>query len=218
MSAEPTAFLYPFIEADERDSSAVLAHLAASAREKISTSKALRAATLDRDAVVDVAAAIAARVARGGRVFVFGNGGSSTDADALVADLTAPLPHAGPPVPALSLVADQAILTALANDIGHDVVFARQLDALGGPADVAVGISTSGGSANVLAACAEAHRGGMLTVATCGYDGGSLAVSDDVDHCIVVRSDSVHRIQEVQTVVLHELARQVRATLAGGSR
>lgn len=211
MSSEPTAFLYPFIEAEERDAEPLLAHLATSAAEKIRLSTALRAETMARaGGTIDAAASeVAARVAAGGRVFVFGNGGSSTDADSLAADLAG----GTPPVPAVSLVADQAVLTALANDIGHDVVFSRQLIALGTEADVAIGISTSGGSPNILAAFAEAHRRRMLTIATCGYDGGAVAASDDVDHCVVVRSDSVHRIQEVQGVVLHELARRIRTHL-----
>lgn len=211
MSSEPTAFLYPFIEAEERDAEPLLAHLATSAAEKIRISTALRAETMARaGGTIDAAASeVAARVAAGGRVFVFGNGGSSTDADSLAADLAG----GTPPVPAVSLVADQAVLTALANDIGHDVVFSRQLIALGTEADVAIGISTSGGSPNILAAFAEAHRRRMLTIATCGYDGGAVAASDDVDHCVVVRSDSVHRIQEVQGVVLHELARRIRTHL-----
>lgn len=213
MSAEPTAFLYPFIEADERDSTPLVAHLATSASEKISISRqlAIHTMTASGAAIAAAAAGVADRVAGGGRVFVFGNGGSSTDADALTADFAGSVPR----VPAISLVADQAVLTALANDVGHDIVFSRQLIALGTAGDVAIGISTSGGSTNVLAAFAQARKRGMLTIATCGYGGGALAVSADVDHCLVVQSDSVHRIQEVQSVVLHELADRVRAHLEG---
>jgi D-sedoheptulose 7-phosphate isomerase len=213
VGTEPTAFLYPFIDTEERDVHPLVQHLASSARAKIAASRALRAATVHdrRQAIIAAASALAARVLRGGRVLAFGNGGSSTDADALVAELSADQPDGSPGLPALSLADDPAILTALANDVGYDLVFTRQLAGIGRPADVAVGISTSGGSRNVLAGLAEARRRGMLTIATCGYDGGEIARSTDVDHCIVVDSDSVHRIQEVQAVVLHAIGEQARA-------
>jgi D-sedoheptulose 7-phosphate isomerase len=213
VGSEPTAFLYPFIDTEERDVHPLVQHLASSARAKIAASRELRSATVHdrRETIVAAASAVAARIVHGGRVLAFGNGGSSTDADALVAQLTSAAPDGSPGLPALSLADDPAILTALANDVGYDLVFTRQLAGIGRTADVAVGISTSGGSRNVLAALAEARRRGMLTIATCGYDGGEIARSADVDHCIVVASDSVHRIQEVQAVVLHAIAEQARA-------
>lgn len=215
MSTEPTAFLYPFIEADESDPLPLLAELAASAAAKIEASMALTAETLERSrgVIADAVRATADRVVAGGRVYVFGNGGSSTDADAFAADLRRPDTESRPAVAAVSLTADRAILTALANDVGYDVVFARQLIAYAAPDDVAVGITTSGGSANVLAAFAEARRIGMLTVAVCGYDGGAVAASGHVDHCIVVSSDSIHRIQEAQSAVADTLISGIRAHL-----
>jgi D-sedoheptulose 7-phosphate isomerase len=110
------------------------------------------------------------------------------------------------------------VLTALANDVGVDVVFARQIIAHARPADIALAISTSGGSANVLAGLAEAGRRGLLTVGLCGYDGGAMAASGDLAHCIVVRSESVHRIQEAQNAVLGALWVEVQAALAGTRR
>lgn len=201
-SAEPTSFLYPFIEAEERNAEALLVDLAVSARQKIDASTALRAATLETCAteIAEIGAAVAERLQRGGRVFAFGNGGSATDADATVARFRHP--PTGPAMAALSLVADRSILTALGNDVGFDLVFARQLIAHARPVDIALGISTSGGSANVLAGFAEARRRGLLTVGIAGYEGGAMAQSGDVDHCLVVRSDSVHRIQESQDAVL----------------
>jgi D-sedoheptulose 7-phosphate isomerase len=213
VTAEPTAFLYPFIEADEHDEASLLAELARSARDKAAASATLRAATLDRAAsdIRAAAAAVAERVRRGGRLFAFGNGGSATDADAVAALFRDP--PWGSRVPAFSLVENTAVLTALANDVGFDVVFARQLGALAGPSDVAVGISTSGGSVNVLAAFAEARRRGLLTIGVCGYEGGAMATSEDVDTCIVVGSDSVHRIQEAQDAVLRHLWEDVQSEL-----
>ena len=195
---ERTDFLYPFIEGDERDPGPLLVDLARSARAKHEESSALRAATLASQAAVvqSVAEAMAARFASGGRLFTFGNGGSATDA-ASVAALFATPPH-GRALPARNLAEDPAILTALGNDVGFDLVFSRQLIAHGADGDIALGISTSGGSRNVLTAMREAHARGMLTVGLAGYGGGELAQSADVDHCLVVEADSVHRIQETQ--------------------
>jgi D-sedoheptulose 7-phosphate isomerase len=97
------------------------------------------------------------------------------------------------------------VVTALSNDVGFEVVFARQVAAWGRPGDIALGLSTSGGSANVLAAFAEAHRRGLLTVGLAGYDGGKMAEADTIDHLFVIPSASVHRIQEAQTSLYHVL-------------
>ena len=200
-----TDFLYPFLEAEERDRDGLLRDLAASARAKADESAALRAETLRACAeLVDTAGAeLARRFAAGGRMFCFGNGGSSTDASTL-ASLFA-RPPAGPPLPAWSLTADQAILTALGNDVGFDLVFARQLIARAGPGDIAVALSTSGRSRDLTAAFREARKRGMYTIGFAGYDGGDFATSPDVDVCLVVRSQSVHRIQEAQAVLGHAL-------------
>jgi D-sedoheptulose 7-phosphate isomerase len=211
---EATGFLYPFIEGDERDSSVLLADLSRSAQEKISESLSLRAATLEqwRSELAAAAAKVAHRLRHGGRVFTFGNGGSATDADATAALFRAP--PRGRPLPALSLDDDQAVLTALSNDVGFDLVFSRQLIAHGRAGDVAIGFSTSGGSGNVLRAFEEARRRDMLTIGFSGYAGGAMAQSADVDHCFVVPSDSVHRIQETQSALMFELWCVVQDDLA----
>jgi len=214
-----TDFLYPFLERDERGTDALLDDLAASAKAKAAASDALRVDTLaalapELDAA---AAAMVDRFEAGGRLLAFGNGGSATDAAALVALLTRP--PSGRALPALSLAADPAVLTALANDVGFEVVFARQLVAAAGPRDIALGLSTSGSSTNLLRAFAEAARLGLLTVGLAGYDGGTMAASGTIDHCLVVRSDSVHRIQEAQRAVLFDLwERTQRALLARSHR
>jgi D-sedoheptulose 7-phosphate isomerase len=206
-------FLYPFIEADERDAGALLVDLARSADEKADQSAALATATVDAcDEQLDVvAAAIAERVLTGGRLFTFGNGGSATDAAGLAALFSRP--PWGIPVPARSLVADEAVLTALSNDIGFDVVYARQLIAHARAGDVAVGLSTSGNSDNVLRAFEEGARRGLLTIGFAGYEGGAMATCAALDHCIVVRSDSVHRIQEAQAATGHALWARVQRRL-----
>jgi D-sedoheptulose 7-phosphate isomerase len=198
MSTEPTGFLYPFIDAEERDAGVLVRDLVMSAQGKMQESASLRAATLAgcAEQVERAGAAVAERFSRGGRLFSFGNGGSATDAQG-TAELFRHPPH-GTPLPALSLVDDQAVLTALSNDVGFELVFSRQLIAHAGELDIAVGFSTSGDSANMLRAFEEAARRGLLTVGLCGYEGSGMATSSAVQHCLVVRSESVHRIQEVQ--------------------
>jgi len=211
-----TDFLYPFIEGDERDSGALLEDLGRSAEVKATLSATLRSdtlAALDQE-LEAVAVAMAERFGRGGRLYAFGNGGSSTDA-AGVATLFV-RPPSGRPLPARSLVADHAVLTALANDVGFDLVFSRQLISTAGPADIALGLSTSGSSTNLLGAFAEARRLGLLSVGVAGYDGGTMKASDTIDHCLVVRSDSVHRIQEAQSAVVFALWERVQRLLPEG--
>ncbi len=211
--AEPTGFLYPFIEAEERDSGALMTDLAASARAKIAESTSLRVVTLARcgELVEAAGSAMAERFGRGGRLFTFGNGGSATDAQG-AAELFR-LPPFGRALPALSLVEDQAVLTALSNDVGFDLVFSRQLIAHAKAGDIAVGFSTSGDSPNILRAFEEAARRDLLTVGLCGYEGSGMAVSDAVRHCLVVRSESVHRIQETQDALTLALWEAVQRNL-----
>ena len=194
---DPTAFLYPFLGSRPRsDPEAVLADLRASTLQKGADVIALRRA-LDLAALAACAAAIRARLERGGRLVAFGNGGSTTDAQDLAADALA----AG--WPALALPDDVATVTAVANDVGFENVFSRQLIALGREPDVAVAISTSGSSPNLVAALEEAHRRGMLTCAIVGTDGGRVAALPWIDHLLHVRSDYVPRIQEAQATVYH---------------
>ncbi len=206
-------FLYPFLEGAEPDLTALLDDLTASAAAKLAASEALRAATLQQEAggLVATAAAMADRFRAGGRLFTFGNGGSSTDA-ASAADLFA-APPSGAALPARCLADDAAVLSALGNDVGFDLAFSRQLIANARPGDIALGMSTSGNSRNLLTAFHEAKRTGVLTVGLAGYDGGDMGRSEDVDHCLVVRSDSVHRVQEVQAALIFALWSAVRERL-----
>ena len=165
----------------------------------------MRRATLaaGADGLAAAGAEMARRFAAGGRLFTFGNGGSSTDAATLAALFARPPEGRG--LPAWSLTADQAILTALGNDVGFELVFARQLIARADAGDIAVAMSTSGSSADLTAGLREAKRRGMYTVGFAGYDGGQFAASRDVDVCFVVRSQSVHRIQESQALLGYQL-------------
>ncbi len=213
MSDEQTGFLYPFLEAEERDSEALLADLARSANAKAEQSMRLRTATLERcEAQLDeVATVMAERFAAGGRMFTFGNGGSATDAAGLAVLFTRP--PWGISLPARSLVSDESILTALANDIGFDVVFSRQLIAHAREGDMAVGLSTSGNSENVIRAFEEARRRDITTIGLAGYEGGAMGACPDLQHCIIVRADSVHRIQESQAATGYVLWERVQAAL-----
>jgi D-sedoheptulose 7-phosphate isomerase len=214
-AAAPSAFLYPFLDSRERGSDALLVDLAESARGKAQRSASLRTETLSRCAgeLATIAAAVADRFAEGGRLFVFGNGGSATDAAGMARLLATP--PWGQPLPARALVDDPAVLTAIGNDVGFDLIFARQLIALGRRGDVAVALSTSGSSRNVLSALAEADRGGMTTIGIAGYAGGEMVVDERVHHCLVVGDDSVHRIQETQAALVFGLWESVQSELAG---
>lgn len=203
--SESTDFLYPFIEGTETDVDALLVDLAASARSKADESARLQQSSLEEwgGEIAAAGRTIAERFAAGGRMYTFGNGGSSTDAETL-ASLFARPSH-GRPLPARCLAADQAVLTALGNDIGFDVVFSRQLMAHARSGDIAVALSTSGSSEDLMTALAEGRRRGLLTIGFSGHDGGRMAVSDDVDHCFTIRSQSIHRIQESQALVGYRL-------------
>lgn len=205
MNDESTDFLYPFIEAQETDATALLNDLASSARAKATESARLQAASLEEwgPEIEAAGRAIAERFAAGGRMYTFGNGGSSTDAETL-ASLFARPAH-GRPLAARCLAADQAVITALGNDVGFDVVFSRQLMAHARPGDIAVALSTSGSSEDLMTALVEARRRGLLTIGFSGHDGGRMAVADEVDHCFTIRSQSIHRIQESQALVGYRL-------------
>jgi D-sedoheptulose 7-phosphate isomerase len=208
--------LYPFLYGDEADLGAVLEEVRRSTAEKADEIVALRESLAARYAgpLAVCARRMAGALRAGGRLFAFGNGGSSTDAQD-VAQLFAHPPPPGRPLPATSLAQDVAVLTALSNDVGYPVVFARQLAAFGRPGDIAFGLSTSGGSDNILRAFDEASRRDMVTVGLAGYDGGKLAESGTVGHLFAVPSSSVHRIQEAQTTIYHVLWELTQRALAG---
>jgi D-sedoheptulose 7-phosphate isomerase len=197
-----TEFLYPFLEGEEADLATVLADVRASTLQKGRDVTALRRA-IELEAVVACARDIRERLERRGRVITFGNGGSSTDAADLAADLRA----LG--WPAVALTGDVATVTAVGNDVGFDKVFARQLIPLAREADVAVAISTSGSSPNVVAGLEEAHSRGLLTCAITGYDGGRLRELPWLDHLFVVAGDYIPRLQEAHATLYHLLVETI---------
>jgi D-sedoheptulose 7-phosphate isomerase len=198
------AFLYPFLGGGSAEPPALESEVASSIRMKVADDAALRArvAHEEADGIREAAGAMRGRLARGGRLIVFGNGGSATDANDFALDCVSP-PAGWRPVPAVSLAMEPATVTAIANDVGTEVIFLRQLIAHARAGDVAVAISTSGGSRNIVAALAEARKRGLLTVALLGYDGGEVVRQGLADVAIIVRSDYIPRIQEVQASVYH---------------
>jgi D-sedoheptulose 7-phosphate isomerase len=198
------AFLYPFLGQEKQGTAGALSEAASSIRMKVADDAKLREqlAREESESIGDAAAAISGRVRRGGKLILFGNGGSATDANDWAIDCVAP-PPGYIAVPAVSLSLEPANITAIANDVGTDVIFLRQVIAQACPSDVAIAISTSGGSRNVVMALEEARKRNMLTVALLGYDGGEILRRGLADFPIVVHSDYIPRIQEVQASVYH---------------
>jgi D-sedoheptulose 7-phosphate isomerase len=206
--------LYPFLYSDTSDLPAVLEEVRRSTVAKAGEITELRRVISARDGarLTACAADAAARFATGGRLLAFGNGGSATDAQELATLFLNPGGSARP-LPALGLANDTSVVTALCNDIGVDVVFARQVAAFGRAGDIAVGLSTSGNSDNLLRAFDEASRRGLLTIGLAGYEGGRMADLDSIDYLFVAPSSSVHRIQEAQTTVYHVFWELTQAAL-----
>jgi D-sedoheptulose 7-phosphate isomerase len=194
-----SSFLYPFLGEQETDLDGVLEDVRRSVLMKAAEVAGLRAQTLadGREALHAAAADLRAAFEGGGRLLALGNGGSATDAMDLVADFQG---HA-----AIDLTADSAIITAIANDIGTEAIFARQVIAYGRAGDVLIALSTSGNSDNVIAALAEARRRDIRTVAMVGYDGGRVAAESLADHVVITRSEHIPRIQEAQASAYHVL-------------
>jgi D-sedoheptulose 7-phosphate isomerase len=207
--------LYPFLYSGTTNVSALLEHARASTVSKAGEIMELRRVIGERDGprLEQCGNAMAARFAAGGRLFAYGNGSRSTDAQQLATLFLNPGSGA-PALPAFALANDPSVVTALCNDIGVAVVFARQLAAFGGKDDIAIGLSTSGSSENLLRAFDEAKRRGMLTVGLAGYEGGKMAELDCIDYLFVAPSSSVHRIQEAQTTVYHVLWQLTLTALA----
>ncbi len=197
-----SSFLYPFLAEREDNLEQVLDDVRRSVLMKAEEVAELRGQTLGENAETLGRAAAELRLAfeHGATLFAAGNGGSATDAMDVVADFRAAGRRA------VDLAEDPAILTAIANDIGIDAVFSRQLIAYGRGGDALLALSTSGSSTNVIEALSQARRGGLLTIAMVGYDGGRIASEQLADHVVVTRSQHIPRIQEAQASAYHVLA------------
>ncbi|MFL5594308.1 MAG: SIS domain-containing protein [Gemmatimonadaceae bacterium] len=157
--------------------------------------------------------AIISSIGRGGKVLAFGNGGSATQASHLVEELIGRFKDTRRALPAISLVGDAGVLTCIANDFGYGALFERQIEGLATRGDVAVGITTSGRSENVLRGLRAAKERGAVTIALCGKNG---LENFDADHVVAVPSDNGAHIQEVHLMLLHVWCVAVDATVAGG--
>ena len=211
-------FLYPFLGQEKQETAGIVDDVAASIQMKVRDDMLLRTrlAAEQSEQIGATALAIRERLSRGGKLILFGNGGSATDANDWAIDCV--LPPAGyRQIPAISLSMEPANITALANDVGTEVIFLRQLLAQAQPQDVAIGISTSGGSRNIVMALEEARKRNLLTVALLGNDGGEIYRRGLVDHPIIVRSDYIPRIQEVQASAYHVLRETLEALNHGQS-
>ena len=211
-----SSFLYPFLSEGEADLDAVLADVEASVRMKSDEVGELRAQTLGETVPLTAAASVLRTAFEaGGRLLAFGNGGSASDAMDLVADFRLPPVPGWPSRRALDLTEDTPIITAVANDIGVEEIFQRQVIAYGRPGDVALAFSTSGGSENLIEGLTEARRRGLGTIAMVGYNGGRIAAEALADQVIVSRSQHIPRIQEAQASAYHLLRELVELVGAG---
>jgi D-sedoheptulose 7-phosphate isomerase len=197
-------FLYPFLGKEKQQTFDVVAEVAASIQMKVHDDALLRAqvAREESEKIGNAAMAIRERIERGGKLILFGNGGSATDANDWAIDCVMP-PTGYEPIPAVSLSIEPANLSAIANDVGTELIFQRQLIAQARPNDVAIGISTSGGSKNIVMALEEARKRNLLTLALLGHDGGEVVRRGLADFPLIVRSDYIPRIQEVQASIYH---------------
>lgn len=215
--SEYDRLFYPFLfEGGQVSAEEVLAQVKQSTLQKCQETIALRQATLaqGRETIRAAGEAMAHAFAAGATLFAFGNGGSATDAQDIVADLMLPEREEWRALPAVALTNDIAVVTAIGNDVGFDNIYTRQIIAFGKPGDIAFGISTSGNSKNILAAFEQAHKQGLLMVGLAGYDGGNMSRLAALDYCITAPGDHVPRIQEAQATVYHCLVEIVQTCLA----
>ncbi|MGA8272409.1 MAG: SIS domain-containing protein, partial [Candidatus Sulfotelmatobacter sp.] len=211
-----SGFLYPFLGTEKQGTGDLVAEVASSIVIKVQDDSKLRqrVAQDESEQIGNTAQAIHDRLQRGGKIIVFGNGGSATDANDFAIDCV--LPPAGyQSIPAVSLSLEPANITAVANDIGTDAIFLRQLIAQARPEDVAIGISTSGGSRNIIMALEEARKRNMLTVALLGYDGGEIKRKRLADFPVVVNCDYIPRIQEAQASIYHVIRESLEVLSRG---
>ncbi len=212
----PLEELYPFLHGKEQDEQLQSASLLESVRQKSEDSASVKRTFFEKNAanVIASAKAIASVYRNGGQIFAMGNGGSSCDASHFAVEFQHPVTTGRPALPAMNLVMDTAILSAIGNDVGIEHVFLRQIEAHAKSQDGLVGFSTSGNSANLIAAFEKAKQMDLVTIGLAGGDGGEMKTSAHVDHCLVVETDSIHRVQEVHVTIYHILWDLVHTLLA----
>ena len=216
MAHDALSTLYPFLHGERQDADALDRQLRESITQKAADSVAVKQAFFAENgqAMVKIAHAIARIYENNGRLFTMGNGGSSCDAAHVAVEFQHPVTAGRPALTAVNLVADTAMMTAVGNDVGFNHIYLRQLIALARSGDGLIGISTSGHSENLIAAFAKARELGITTIGLSGGDGGEMASAGLLDHCLVVPSLSIHRIQETHVAIYHILWDLVHTLLA----
>jgi len=212
----PLQNLYPFLHGGKQSPDDLNAALLESVAQKAEHSVTVKQSFFEHNAqaVVDTAKAIAGVYLGGGKMLSMGNGGSSCDAAHFAVEFQHPVTAGRPALPVINLVMDTAMLSAVGNDVGFRHVFVRQLEAHARPGDGLIGISTSGNSENLIAAFRKARETGLTTIGLAGADGGDMLTSGLLDHCLVVGTDSIHRIQESHVATYHILWDLVHTLLA----
>jgi D-sedoheptulose 7-phosphate isomerase len=199
---------YPFLHDEQVDDGKLMQDLCFSLLEKARESSEIKTRffTDNKEKILNASLQLARAFHRGRKLLVCGNGGSATDAQHIAVEFMHPITVGRKALPAICLANDMAMVTAVANDVGFDDVFTRQIIALGNEGDVLLAISTSGNSKNLVHAFATARRLRMKTIGFAGSDGGEmaeLAVAGLIDYCLTVPTASIHRIQETHVALYH---------------
>src|SRR6476646_5146961 len=199
---------YPFLHEERTSDGKLLEDLGFSLLEKARESAEVKTKFFadNKDAILSASLKLARAFHRGRKLLVCGNGGSATDAQHIAVEFMHPITVGRKALPAICLANDMAMVTAVANDVGFDDVFTRQIIALGKEGDVLLGVSTSGNSKNLVHAFATARRMQITTIGFAGSDGGEmaeLAVAGLVNYCLTVPTASIHRIQETHVALYH---------------
>jgi len=214
--SKPLEDLYPFLHGKQKSSQSDLASLLTSIQQKAADSVRVSQQffTDNANEIIAASKAIANVYIKGGQMLTMGNGGSSCDASHFAVEFQHPVTTGRPALPAFNMVMDTAMLSAVANDVGIKHIYVRQLDAHAGKLDGLIGFSTSGNSENLLAAFEKAKKMDLVTLGLTGGNGGEMLTSGLVDHCLVVDTDSIHRVQEVHVATYHILWDLVHTLLA----
>lgn len=208
--------LYPFLSGKGRSEEDTVEALLNSVQQKSADSVSVKQHFFATQAkqLVDAAKTLATTYSNGGRLFSMGNGGSSCDAAHVAVEFQHPVTTGRPSLPAMHLGNDMAMISAVANDVGIAHVFTRQIEAHGQKGDTLIGFSTSGNSENIMAAFHKAKSLGINTIGFAGHTGGEMKSSGILDHCLVVETDSIHRVQETHLTCYHILWDLVHTMLA----
>jgi len=216
MSTESQRSLYPFLHGDKKDPDSERAVLLNSVAQKAAASMEVKQDFFANNAekLLKASVAIADIYRNNGRLYSMGNGGSSCDAAHFCVEFQHPVTAGRPALPATNLCADTAVMTAVGNDVGIAHIFLRQIEAHGSERDGLVGFSTSGNSDNLMKGFRKAKEKGLATIGLAGGNGGEMLASGLVDHCLVVETGSIHRVQETHVTCYHIIWDLVHTLLA----